>query len=128
MCEQYGVRLDALEETAVKLINAKTGACMDRHVFGEHDQVYEAIFWHTTGKKDMSVLEKVIYMADYIEPNRNFDGVERMRQLAYEDLDKAMLMGIEMTIEYRQQRGVPLHANTVAARDWLLQHGVKIDD
>ena len=73
-------------------------------------------------------LEKVLYIADYMEPNRDFDGVERLRHLAYTDLDKAMLLGVEMTIQEMQQRQVPIHTNTLQARDWLRQHGVTTED
>jgi len=123
LCRKYGVELDGLEQRAVKLLHSKTGACIAKHVFGEDEQVYQAIFWHTTGKADMSLLEKVIYLADYIEPTRDFDGVEPLRALAYEDIDKALLMGMNMTIEEMEQRGNPVHRNTRAARDWLLDRG-----
>lgn len=128
ICEEYGVRLDALEQKAVKLLHSKTGACIARGVFGQPDAVYDAIFWHTTGKADMTTLEKVLYIADYMEPNRDFDGVDRLRHLAYTDLDKAMLLGVEMTIQEMQQRQVPIHTNTLQARDWLRQHGVTTED
>lgn len=128
ICEEYGVKLDALEQKAVKLLHSKTGACIARGVFGQPDAVYDAIFWHTTGKADMTTLEKVLYIADYMEPNRDFDGVERLRHLAYTDLDKAMLLGVEMTIQEMQQRQVPIHTNTLQARDWLRQHGVTTED
>ena len=128
ICEEYGVRLDALEQKAVKLLHSKTGACIARGVFGQPDAVYDAIFWHTTGKADMTTLEKVLYIADYMEPNRDFDGVERLRHLAYTDLDKAMLLGVEMTIQEMQQRQVHIHTNTLQARDWLRQHGVTTED
>ena len=128
ICEEYGVRLDALEQKAVKLLHSKTGACIAREVFGQPQAVYDAIFWHTTGKADMTTLEKVLYIADYMEPNRDFDGVERLRHLAYTDLDKAMLLGVEMTIQEMQQRQVPIHKNTLQARDWLRQHGVTTED
>lgn len=123
VCRKYGVDLDELEQRAVKLLHSKTGACIAKHVFGEDEQVYQAIFWHTTGKADMSMLEKVIYLADYIEPTRDFEGVEALRSLAYEDIDKALLMGMDMTIEEMKQRGSPIHRNTQAARDWLHSHG-----
>jgi len=122
LCKRYGVELDELEQRAVKLLHSKTGACIAKHVFGEDEQVYQAIFWHTTGKADMSMAEKVIYLADYIEPTRDFDGVEPLRKLAYEDIDKALLMGMDMTIEEMKQRGNPIHRNTQAARDWLCSH------
>ena len=124
LCARYGVELDELEQKAVKLLHSKTGACMAKYVFGEPEEVYQAIFWHTTAKADMTLLDKVIYMADYIEPNRDFDGVERLRALSYEDLDKALLLGVESTIQEMEERGLPIHSNTLQARDWLRAHGV----
>ena len=58
-------------------------------------------------------------MADYMEPNRDFDGVERLRKLAYEDLDRAVLMGLEMSIREREAQGAKVHVNSVYARDHL---------
>ncbi len=101
---------------------------MARYVFGEPDEVYEAIFWHTTGKADMTLLDKILYIADYIEPNRDFEGVERLRRLAYTDLDQAMLLGVESTIQEMEERGVPVHINTILARQWLLDRGVKLEE
>ncbi len=124
ICQRYGVPLDELERTAPKLLHSKTGACIARHVFGEPDEVYEAIFWHTTAKENMTTLEKILYVADYMEPNRAFDGVERLRQLAYRDLDKALLLGVEITVEEMRQRQLPVHSNTLRAQAWLREHGV----
>lgn len=127
ICEQYGVPLDELERTAPKLLHSKTGACMARYLFGEPDEVYEAIFWHTTAKADMTTLEKILYVADYMEPNRDFDGVERLRELAYRDLDKALLLGVEITIQEMRDRDLPVHTNTLQAQAWLREHGVTIE-
>ena len=124
ICERYGVPLDDLEREAPKLLHSKTGACMARHIFGEPDAVYEAIFWHTTAKADMTTLEKILYVADYMEPNRAFEGVERLRELAYQDLDKALLLGVEITIQEMRDRQLPVHTNTVQAETWLREHGV----
>ena len=126
LCQQYGVELDQLEHSAVKLLHSKTGACIARAVFGEPDEVYWAIFWHTTAKADMTTLEKILYVADYMEPNRDFEGVERLRALAYEDLDRALLLGVETTIQEMIDRQLPIHSNTLAARDWLTAHGVSV--
>ena len=119
MCRAHGIPLDDLEQQAVKLLHAKTGACVARTVYGVSDDVYEAIFWHTTGKANMSLLEKILYIADYMEPNRDFPGVERLRELAYRDLDQAVLAGNEMSIQEMKERGLPVHPNTVQSRDWL---------
>ena len=128
LCRKYDIPLDDLERQAVKLLHAKTGACIARYVFGEPDEVYEAIFWHTTGKADMTLLDKVLYMADYIEPNRDFEGVDRLRELAYTDLDRAMLLGVDATIREMEERGYLIHTNTLSARQWLLDRGVKLKE
>ena len=128
LCAKYGVELDELEQKAVKLLHSKTGACIAKWVFGEPDEVYDAIFWHTTAKEDMTTLEKILYMADYIEPNRNFDGVERLRALAYQDLDKALLLGVETTVQEMVDRKLPIHTKTLLAQQWLRQHGVTTED
>lgn len=119
LCEKYGIVLDELERRAVKLLHAKTGAAIARHMFGMPDDIYDAIYWHTTGKADMTLLEKILYTADYMEPNREFDGVERLRELAYTDLDAAVLLGCEMSIADMEERHQPVHHNTLEARNWL---------
>ena len=65
----------------------------------------------------MTLLEKVIYLADYIEPNRDFPGVEELRRTCYEDLDAGLLLGLEMTI--REMGDAPIHPKTLEARDAL---------
>ena len=68
---------------------------------------------------DMTVLEKVIYLADFIEPTRDFPGVDALRRTVWEDLDRGLLMGLEMTVEEMEEMGNPIHVNTLAARDYL---------
>lgn len=119
LCEKYGIKLDDLEQSAVKLLHSKTGACIAHEVFGMPDEVCKAIFWHTTGKADMTTLEKILYIADYMEPNRKFSGVEKLRALVYQDLDAACLLGLEMSIADLERRGNPVHKNTWEARDFL---------
>ena len=119
LCAQYGIKLDELEQQALKLLHAKTGAAVARDRFGVDDEIYSAIFWHTTGHADMTLLEKVIYLADYIEPTRSFPGVDTLRAACYEDLDKGLLMGLEMTVEEMKERGNPVHSATLAAIEYL---------
>ncbi len=118
-CDKYGVPLDELERVSVKFLHSKTGAALAKHVFGEPDDVCDAIFCHTTGKPGMNTFEKILYLADYMEPSRDFDGVEEMRRLVYEDLDKAMIMGLEMTIEELKEKGAVVHQNTQGTLDDL---------
>lgn len=68
----------------------------------------------------MELLAKVLYLADYIEPSRaGFPGLDELRRLAYEDLDAALLLGCELTIADMEERGMPIHTNTLQARDYL---------
>ena len=124
LCEKYGIIPDDIERTNGKLLHAKTGAAVAEQEFGMNAPVVEAIRWHTTGRADMTLLEKIIYMADYIEPNRDFEGVEELRKLACEDLDRAVLRGLEMSLVDIAGRGEEPHPNTVAAIEFL-KHGGK---
>lgn len=83
-------------------------------------EVLDAIYYHTTGRANMSLLEKIIYVADFIEPNRCFDGVDDVRRLAYEDIDRAALAEADRTIALSVERGHYLHSDTVEARNYLL--------
>lgn len=118
LSEKYGIINDTYETANVKLLHAKTGAALARDLFNISDRVYSAIRWHTTGKPDMTLLEKIIYMADYIEPNRDFPGVDRLRKLAYEDLDAAMVLGLKMSLEDIRSYGAEPYEVTVSAYEW----------
>ena len=119
LCARYDVALDDMERTTLKLLHAKTGAAVAQHVFGVQAAVSEAIKWHTTGKADMSLLEKVIYLADYIEPSRDFPGVDALRRKVYDNLDAGLAMGLEMTIEEMHELGEPVHPKTLEALQFL---------
>ena len=119
LCEQYGIELDELEQKALKLLHSKTGAAIARDVFGVDDDIYSAIWYHTTGHAHMTKLEKIIYLADYIEPSRDFPGVDTLRKVCYEDLDKGLLLGLEMTVREMTDMGNPVHDATIEARDAL---------
>jgi nicotinate-nucleotide adenylyltransferase len=118
-CQKYGIEMDELEIQSPKLLHSKTGSAVAKHIFGEPEDVVQAIFCHTTGKPGMTTLDKILYLADYMEPNRDFDGVEEMRRLVFEDLDKAMILGLEMNVEDLTERGVPIHKNTQGTLDEL---------
>lgn len=115
LCQKYHIELDELEQHALKLLHAKTGAEVARSVFGVNEEIYRAIKWHTTGRAGMTLLEKVIYLADYIEPSRDFPGVDRLRQTCYENLDEGLRLGLRMTIEEMKERGNPVHHATLEA-------------
>ena len=115
--EDRGITVGNLSNAEEKLLHPKTGAVLARDVFGVSEAVMNAIMWHTTGREGMSLLEKVIYIADYIEETREIDGVETLRKLAYENLDEAVKMGLEMTIEDIRSRGITPNNITINALD-----------
>ncbi len=119
VCRLYGIQLDREERREEKLLHALTGAAVAKHVFGVSREGESAIRWHTTGKADMSLLEKIIYLADYIEPTREFCDLRELRKLAYEDLDQALLLGLTMAVEDLREKGTAVHSNSVYARDYL---------
>jgi nicotinate-nucleotide adenylyltransferase len=115
LCERYGIIISEFDRAHTKLLHAVTGAAVAKFVFGENEAVCNAIRWHTSGRAGMSVLEKIIYIADYMEPNRDFPGVERLRELAFTDLDAAMLMGLEMTAEHLRSQGAEMGRHSIEA-------------
>ncbi len=90
---------------------------MERDYHITDQDLIHAVAYHTTGRANMSRLEKIIYLADAIEPNRNYPNVDILRELAYVDLDKACLFSLERSIEYVKTRGYYLDQDTVLARD-----------
>lgn len=82
--------------------------------------VLDAVKYHTLAKRDMSTLEKIIYIADYIEPGRDFPGVEELREITREDLDKGVLKGLENTILFVIKQGNLIHPLTIEARNFLI--------
>ena len=81
--------------------------------------VLDSIKYHTTGKENMNDLTKIIYLADYIEPTRDFCDLTQLRHLAFEDLDRALLLGFTMAVTDLTKKGMPLHPNSVLAREYL---------
>ncbi len=119
LCEKYGIVVDMSVAGTDKTLHQITGAAVAYHEFGVSEKIRDAIRWHTTGKPNMSCLEKIIYLADYIEPNRCFDGVERIRALSYENLDAAMEDGLRMTMEDLTSRGNPILEVSAQAYEWF---------
>ena len=119
LADKYGMMLDEQTRSSKKLIHAKTGAAIAAADYGAEPAVADAIAWHTTGRANMSLLEKIIYLADYIEPNRDFEGVETVRALAGESLNAAVLKGLEQTIEELEEKGAAVHGDTLAAMESL---------
>jgi predicted HD superfamily hydrolase involved in NAD metabolism len=98
---------------------AASYAAMAYDIFDK--DILNAIAHHTTGAESMSPLEKVIFLADYIEDNRDFPGVEKLRKAAEKSLNKGVLAGYDMTIQYLLQEGKTIFIGTVRNRNALLR-------
>lgn len=115
LCGRHGVELDEIERENPKLLHAKTGAAVARDIYGMDSEIVGAIRYHTTGRARMTKLEKIMYLADYIEPSRDFPGVGELRRACYESLDRGLAMGLEMTVREMSGRGERLHPATLEA-------------
>ena len=120
LCQSYGILLDAFSQENPKTLHALTGSLVAKRIFGENDAVVAAIRSHTTACADMAVLDEIIYVADYMEPNRDFPGVEKLRRLAAEDLEEALWEGLQMTIAMLRQQGSHISPGSQSALDWLM--------
>lgn len=104
------------------LAHGKVGAELMERDFGIKDQdVLDAVRYHTTGRKGMNRLEKIIYLADVIEPGRNYPGVEKLREIAYEGLNNAVLLSLEHSIAFVHEKGYDLDNDSVEARNDIIK-------
>jgi len=116
-----GIVIDNVMLNHRELLHGPAGKYMAETVFQIRDQdILNSIAYHTTGRENMSKLEKIIYVADLIEPSRCFDGVEKLRKLAYVDLEKTVGCAMANTINYVIKMGGLLHPLTIFARNQLI--------
>lgn len=117
----HKIQLDEVYLHDPSILHGPVGSIIAREVMGIEDKdILSAIYYHTTGRKNMSVLEKIIYIADYIEPLREFNGVEELRSLSEQNLDAAVIQSLEDTIKYVLSQNKLLHTDTIDARNYLL--------
>ena len=119
VCQEYGKILDAFSRKYPKTLHALTGSLVAERIFGENPQVVEAIRNHTTGRAEMGLLETIIYVADYMEPNRDFPGVEKLRELAFSDIYAALKLGLRMTLDHLARQGSEVSPETQQTIAWL---------
>jgi predicted HD superfamily hydrolase involved in NAD metabolism len=121
LVKEKGHKLNSVEENNPQLLHALAAAVIAREEMKiEDEDILNSVIYHTTGREDMSLLEKIIYIADYIEPSRDFPGVEKIRTAAFENIDKALLMALESSIQYVIKKGELLHIETIKARNYLI--------
>lgn len=114
--QSSGIMLTDVERSAPKLWLAMSGYAYLRDTLGIKDaEILDAVRYHTTGRADMSVLEKAVFVADFISDERDYEGVEELRKAAYKGLDEAVLAGLIYTIQDLSQNRKPIHPDSLAA-------------
>lgn len=117
---ENGLPLDLLEYDK-ELWHAHAGAWLAHERYGVQDEeVLDAIRYHTSGRGRMTLLDKVVCLADYMEPGRDFPGVHNIREIAEYSLEKALLAGFDGTIRFLLDKGKRIYPLTLAARNGLL--------
>jgi len=123
----FGIILNNVELSAKRFWHAIAGAVYIRTVLHIEDpEIFDAVRYHTTGRNNMSLLEKVIFIADFISKDRDYPGVEDMRRTAYKSLDKAIVEGIAFTIGDLAKNRDPIVIDTIDAYNdavWAVRHG-----
>ncbi|MCM3765357.1 bis(5'-nucleosyl)-tetraphosphatase (symmetrical) YqeK [Neobacillus niacini] len=118
-----GFPADLLDYNA-ELWHAPAGAYLAKTEAGISDpEILSAIRYHTSGKARMSLLEKIIYLADYIEPGRHFPGVDEVRGMAAENLDRALLKSVQNTIMFLMKKNQPVYPETFHTYNDLIRNG-----
>lgn len=108
------------------MLHGKTAAAIAKAEYHAPQIVVDAIACHTTGKAGMTLVDKIIYMADYIDETRDFDGVQTARELAAVDLDRALLYCYDRSLLELVMRGKLIHPDTMDARNELIAQGVAV--
>ena len=119
-CVKHGVELTEAELSAPAVIHAKYGAWLAEHKYGIHDpEILDAIRCHTTGKPEMGTLDKILYIADYIEPRRDkAANLAEMRYLAFQDLDQTLHEILAGTLNYLNKKGSRVDPMTMQAFEY----------
>ncbi|WP_158737489.1 bis(5'-nucleosyl)-tetraphosphatase (symmetrical) YqeK [Alteribacillus sp. YIM 98480] len=105
-----------------ELLHAPAGAYLVNKEIGiEDEEILSAIFWHTTGKAKMNTLEKILFLADYIEPNRIFPGVDEVREAAEKNIDHAIVMALRNTIVFLMKKNQRVFPQTLYAYNDMVE-------
>lgn len=119
--ERFGIILTDIEKSSPKLWHAIAGACFVRRQLDIEDgEIVRAIRYHTTARKDMSLLEKILYLADFTSSDRDYPGAEDMRKAVDAGLEKAMTEALTFTIVDLAQSGHAIHPDTIGAYNQIM--------
>ncbi len=118
---EHNIELTDDEKKAPEIWHSIVGPIIAKKALNiDDEEVLSAIRWHTTGKENMTKLEKIIYIADMIEPSRNYEGIDKLREESVKNLDNGMLLGLTSTMSFLLAKGKSIDLNTVKARNYLI--------
>lgn len=116
IAKDNGEVLDNVTLACPGIVHAPVGAVIAKREFGiTDDEILNAVRYHTVAREKMTLLEKIIYIADMTEPNRDFDGVEELRQVCCGDIDTAFFKTLRQSVIFNMEKGNTLHPNTIYA-------------
>ena len=126
LSRRAGIELSEMERSSPKLWHAISGSAFVQVELDVTDpEIIDAIRYHTTGRADMSLLERVIFIADFTSAERDYDGVDRMRKVADKDLDDACLEGMSFTIADLAQQKLTIAPDTFSGYNWFAMQKLK---
>ena len=118
--QEFGILMDAATKASAPLWHAVAGAAFLQHILHIDDDIVTAVRYHTTGRAGMSLLEKIVYLADFTSADRTYPDVDKMRALSEESLAAAMLFALQYTVTDLANRERPIHPDTVYAYNELV--------
>ena len=129
LCQKHGIEVKSEDLACPKVFHSLTGAYEARLLYPDYvdGEIFDAIKYHTTGRKDMTLFDKLIYLADYIEETRDFPDCIRLREYFYgkaattEHLNDTLLLSFDMTIRNLIDEGHPIHGTTLKARNAIIK-------
>jgi len=119
--KKYNLSVTKMERQSLDILHGHFGALMLKENGLDDDEIFNAVKNHTTGRKNMSKLEKIIFISDMIEPSRSYNGISKLRKLAKKDLDKAMLLSLKLTINSVLNREKQVHPNSIKLYNKLIE-------
>ncbi|MCD8048960.1 MAG: bis(5'-nucleosyl)-tetraphosphatase (symmetrical) YqeK [Clostridia bacterium] len=126
---EYGVQLDEYAQKEPALVHAFLGAAVAYRDYGVTDrEILDAIYYHTTARANMTNLEKLIYIADMIEPGRTIPQAEELRKMVEVDLDAALIYAIDCSIKHVIKKGRLIHPDSIYARNYLIERRDELGD
>lgn len=121
ICKKYNVRTDEMTDLCPPVLHAPAGAALAEHEYGIADpEILDAIRYHTVARRDMTLLDKIVYVADMTEPGRDYSGVEELRRLSAEDIDKAFFEAVRQSLMFNFEKKTIIHPNTLDAWNGIL--------